>query len=652
MECPVCYSEFDRDAHKPKITQCGHSICEVCIKHMTKCCICKQEFQPQRSLPAGHHGQRLAYFEDSLDRYMQLNSLRANQYGWNRATVPETQPQGYSTNFALLELIEKKAPKKFTTCIKTKEYEDFFCLDCGTFTCNSCIDEEHVNHGLKKIAHDVVVTVESLNKIAGTVDKEIVDAVMMDDSLAELKQKNKEVSQALPDKINAFFDELIQEIQETRKRVLESVATSSEEKETKLNLLIKQNEELKSQFSNVGEGVHGMLQQIKESKFKFSQELKPKSEELSDLHKKAQGSLTYLKAQSETDDLKVADFSHAKNNCLPKFRDALESTLRLSTIIEPSLQVSMVRDPDNNSLRTVGENIGVIPLDDLNERREDSHSRTPPRSQRSRSTGSRFARELSRMNIGLGYDHPDRNPSDSQSRNSRRLELSRSNRSRVSHHSANERPNHFFRGYPWASDARDDLLDNQGSYGISGPDYPQRNNFFGRNYNFNALEVIERITQANRASPTPTRERSSSRSERRQSITRSGSGDSHSDGVQNQSGTTGARSRASDGDRTQSRRSSHNSDLNREVLHRVISNIDQMQRAEGRAAATRSDNSGLSLPRSAGSQERQSAPTPSLQTPSSGFNFFSVPYRPNEPPSTRSFFQSNNFFFPRPQGPN
>lgn len=647
MECPVCYSEFDRDTHKPKITQCGHSICEDCIKHMTKCCICKQEFQPQRDILAGHHGQRMAYFEDSLDRYMQLNSLRANQYGWNRPPAPQLQQQGYSTNFALLELIEKKAPKKYTTCIKSKEYEDFYCLDCGVFTCNTCIDEEHINHGLKKIAHDVVTTVESLNKIAGIVDKEIVDAVMMDDSLADLKQKNGEVAQALPEKINSFFDELIQEIQETRKKVLESVATSSVEKETKLNLLIKQNEELKSKFSDVGEGVHGMLQQIKESKFMFSQELKPKSEELSELHKKAQSSLTYLKAQSETDDLKVADFSHAKNNCLPKFRDALESTLRLSTIIEPSLEVSRVRGQDNNSI--LGDNLGVIPLDDLNERMNDSRSRTPSRS-RSRSTGSRFARELSRMNLGLGNPQ-SRHSHSSVSANSRRLALTTSARSQVSHNSANERAREF-RGYPWAVDARDELLDDERNYGILGRDYPHRNNYFGRHQNFNALEVIERITQAqaNRASPTPTRERSSSRSERHLERTRSA--ENHSDGVENHSGTTGARSRASDGDRTRSRRSSHNSALNREVLHRAISSLNRMERAQGRAGAARSDRSSASSVRSMRSQERQSAPTPSLPTPSTpSLNFFSAGYAPTQPTGS-SFFTNGHFFFPRLQGPN
>jgi zinc-RING finger domain len=653
MECPVCYSEFDLDTHRPKITQCGHSICEDCIKHMSKCCICKQEFQQTRdTFSAFYGGNRIGYFDDSLDRYMQINSLRGREFGWNRPTVtlpPVVQP-GYSTNYALLELIQKKQPKQFTTCSKSKEYEDFYCLECEKFTCNSCIDEDHVNHGLKKVTHDVVTTFHSLNSVAGVIDKEIIDAVMMDDSLSTLKQKNAEVAVALPEKINSFFDELIQEIQETRKKVLDSVAKSSSEKETRVDNLITQNEALKSKFSDVSGGVHGLIQKIRESKYMFDQELKPKSEQLTELHKQAQSSLTYLKAQSETDDLKVADFSHAKNNCLLKFRDALESTLRLSTVIEPSLQVSRA-GPSEPSQHGGHEQ---IPLDDLNDGSDPDNRNSLTRS---RSTGSRFARALSGLDIGIANDrggNSRRSESGSASAHSRRLEISASDQSRLSNISR-ERQQNQARMYPWNLDARNELLEdnrNQRGYFSMHNEYPHRNNFFGRSNNFSALEVIERITQANRAPPTQTTGNSSVASHRNLSRTRSHH--NHSDGVENNSGMDIPLSHETRSQRTRSRRSSHNSALNREVLHRAISNLNRMER-EQRRRSVHSDNSSITSSlrsnRATETQQNQ-APLPAASTPSSApYYFFSNPSRqPSLPTETlaASTTPALGYFF-RPQ---
>lgn len=73
----------------------------------------------------------MAVFEDSLDRYMQINSIRHREYTWNRPAVPLiSHAPAYSTNFALLELIDNKQPNKqrpdkFTICMKTKQPEDF-----------------------------------------------------------------------------------------------------------------------------------------------------------------------------------------------------------------------------------------------------------------------------------------------------------------------------------------------------------------------------------------------------------------------------------------------------------------------------------------------------------------------------------------------
>lgn len=537
-----------------------------------------------------------------------------------------------------------------------------------------------MNHCLRKISHDVVNTVHSLNEIAGVVDKEIVDAVMMDDRLTELKQKNSEIAISLPQKVNSFFDELIAEIQETRKKVLESVTTSTTEKETRVNTLIMQNEELKAKFSNVGEGVHDLLQRIKGSKYLHDQEFKPKSEELASLHKQAQESLTYLKAQSETDDIKVADFSHAKNNCLPKFRDALESTLRLSTLVEPSVEFSRAltlgRPPGN-------PNDDHIPLDDLN----DAQSRltVSSRGSRSRSAGSRFARALSDLNLGLGPNQQEnsrssrtRSRSGSRRTHSRRLEISVSHRSRISDGSR-DHMRVFFQGYPWIDNPRDELLDGNRNHGRGlEPEYPQRNNYIGRNQNFSALEVIERITQAhNRAPPVPTSHNSSNRSsrQRRRSVSHD------SDGVDNNSGTeddgihrtisdetashvsrrnrsriihtreaTRSRSQNSRNASRASRRSSHNSELNREVLHRAISDLNRMEQAQ-RRSGNHSNHSSVSSAAGARPYATQ-APSPenppqSVQAhPRPSLNFFSsspfsVPARPS----------TTGFFFPQPTPP-
>src|SRR3990167_1172579 len=694
MECPVCYSEYDRETHKPKITQCGHSICEDCIKHMSKCCICKQEFQPVRDNTPGYHsygGHRMAVFEDSLDRYMQINSIRSRYDTWNRPAAPLVPTPVYSTNFALLDLIDKKQPKQFTTCMKTKEYEDFYCLDCNSFTCNSCIDEDHINHSLKKIAHDVVVTVHSLDGIAGVVYKEIVDAVMMDDSLTALKQKNTEVALALPDKVNSFFDELIAEIQETRKKVLESVANSTVEKEGKVQTLIQQNEVLKTQFSNVGQGVQDLLQQIKDSKYVYQQELKPKSEQLAELHKQAQSSLTYLKAQSETDDLKVADFSHAKNTCFPRIRDALESTLRLSTLVEPSLEVSRAMPSERLNQDRDNED---IPLDDLNETR--SRRSNSLAAQRSRSAGSRFARALSGLNLGLGNPYVEQSRSSRsrpQSRtrttNSRRLEISTSDRSGISGGSR-DHMRVFFQGYPWIDNARDELLDqNRGSRRRIETEYPQRNNYIGRNQNFSALEVIERITQAhNRAPPT----RSTGNSSARSVVNNPRNGSHDSDGVEHigriHTGVTQSRSSGSNNtrgsvnsrsessrprrnrrrsrtelrrsSRSRDRRSSHNSELNREVLHRAISDLNRLEQAQRRSRSP-SERSNVSSPSGTGPQQYQPPapqhPPQSVPTqPRASLNFFSTtPFTiPSRPTTPASFFtqltpppQSTGFFSSR-----
>lgn len=66
-ECPVCFRTFS-DAVIPKTTKCGHSFCQDCSGHFTRCPVCRVRLQNMFPLPTNYSLLSLATRVNSLGR--------------------------------------------------------------------------------------------------------------------------------------------------------------------------------------------------------------------------------------------------------------------------------------------------------------------------------------------------------------------------------------------------------------------------------------------------------------------------------------------------------------------------------------------------------------------------------------------------------
>lgn len=199
MECPVCYMKYNDSVNKPKIASCGHTICEGCIREISKCCICAKEFPVKRR--------------------------RGRVDGWFYSREPHLHDysmEDFKDNYALKDLIAGNMHSGFSVCKETQEAEQFYCQECAELVCLTCLDK-HNRHSFMKVNLDMYKTSKSVSNNQIDLDKRISESKAMLENLTKAKQENEKIINTAPAEIDKLFDQLIVDIMNSRELIKETI---------------------------------------------------------------------------------------------------------------------------------------------------------------------------------------------------------------------------------------------------------------------------------------------------------------------------------------------------------------------------------------------------------------------------------------------
>lgn len=167
MDCPVCYSRFDKESHIPLTSHCGHSLCFSCV----------------RSLPVDKDGRK------------KCPSCRGNFDQVNR-------------NYNLVKLLNE-----YFCTQHTREHASFFCRDDSSFICDKCLLPEHRAHAydtIEKLKHQASVKKDECSEMLDDIRKGEEKLKEMKSKLVDVLdgniRQNNEVLQKLKQDILTRFE--------------------------------------------------------------------------------------------------------------------------------------------------------------------------------------------------------------------------------------------------------------------------------------------------------------------------------------------------------------------------------------------------------------------------------------------------------------
>lgn len=242
MECPVCYNEYDTDNFKPKLADCGHTICQHCIKKLKKCCLCNTPFAPDRLLT--RHSD---YFSHPL-----LANFASLESG-----------NKFKDNYALIDVLEKHN-KEYDVCRSSRLPEDFFCMDCRVTVCNKCIDQDHSEHAFRRISSEMYKITKTLSMKIEETQSKLLENLELQDTIDRAQTKNNTIKEEGRKIIDAMFDRMVVMIYNSRDHVkkfmeddltnkselIERVSSSIEGMADSLTKLKDQMNDLRSEIKN------------------------------------------------------------------------------------------------------------------------------------------------------------------------------------------------------------------------------------------------------------------------------------------------------------------------------------------------------------------------------------------------------------------
>lgn len=197
IECPKCNEPYSEEAKVPMVLACGHSFCDGCIKDMNICHSCQNQILP------GTYIRNLALL-DTLKRDSHINFIRDDQL------------EG-------MDEPDDKTPKFSFICQKYGQEEKIICIRCRKFICETCQQQEHIDHELK-IPSSIILTIQ----------KELLsnqNSLQYDPQLKDEKEKyhklllqqmgqSKSMSVSL---IQALFKQLIDSLRECEASYIKKV---------------------------------------------------------------------------------------------------------------------------------------------------------------------------------------------------------------------------------------------------------------------------------------------------------------------------------------------------------------------------------------------------------------------------------------------
>lgn len=183
MECPVCYSEYDKHVYRPKINTCGHTICEVCIRMIHQCCICKHPI---------------------IKQYDNMHNIRSI----GRNVV-------YKDNFALMEMIDKY-----------KNSNRNWCAQCSCMMSREDDDDTHRDHVVYCVHKDMYNVYEGMNVICSDINimyNKCVDNIQLLDSV---QSNHLHTRTTISTDINKLIDDHLVRVEVLREDIMRSFSIS------------------------------------------------------------------------------------------------------------------------------------------------------------------------------------------------------------------------------------------------------------------------------------------------------------------------------------------------------------------------------------------------------------------------------------------
>ncbi|XP_048477587.1 RING finger protein 17 isoform X5 [Plutella xylostella] len=164
--CPNCSQCFSLKSQQqkgrvPLLLQCGHSVCEVCIRNMVKftepinCKVCGRDMELSQSDQMLCQADLHAVFPVNI---YTLGEIVLNMEGYNS---PSTQDS--SCYIDLKELLNSVDHAK-SNCIECRGSTSKMCQQCVTVMCEGCFTKTHKFHVFKShVLKDIALDVEPSN---------------------------------------------------------------------------------------------------------------------------------------------------------------------------------------------------------------------------------------------------------------------------------------------------------------------------------------------------------------------------------------------------------------------------------------------------------------------------------------------------------
>ena len=183
MDCPSCLFKYNVTNKVPIfITSCGHTMCAECVNKLSAsvCPRCKTKF--------------------------------------------DTDKKNFPKNHEILKLIEdkNKSHEDIGLCPKSRELEEYYCNDCNSELCLTCLDG-HLNHKFQKLnAVEFKIKRKLLDfksRLAGTISE-------YQQYIGQLETAKDSIEQRKVDRlndVNKYFEDLVQKTKEVQQKATREI---------------------------------------------------------------------------------------------------------------------------------------------------------------------------------------------------------------------------------------------------------------------------------------------------------------------------------------------------------------------------------------------------------------------------------------------
>ena len=221
-------------------SECGHTICEHCIKQLSRCCMCNTSFRQGRRYGrdrlAGLAPRDRDYFMDIIDP----------------PVITE-----FKDNYALIHLMDKKVKKDFDVCKVSRQFEEFFCKECKEVLCSDCIDSCHSTHSLRKMSLPMFKASKNIRKKLDDSSSKSAEIDSFLKKLQNIKISNEELGLNAPKQIEQIFEKILVLLHDAK----DQINTKIQREVTAKKKLISEAEESISSLSKaLGETTDQMFQ--------------------------------------------------------------------------------------------------------------------------------------------------------------------------------------------------------------------------------------------------------------------------------------------------------------------------------------------------------------------------------------------------------